>query len=316
MSNYVLTPAAVRKLRGILSHPSGNTGATLRPASISLDEFPPPFAVRWSASETSGGTWLIWLPDRAKLVSYDGSYISTIIGVTAAQNFPAGYYTVTALSASSTSVYLNVTVTDSTGAATAELSDTAGTASSGETVYSVLIATMATDANTGAKLVKQFVASAIVLGGGGGETVTPDDISTEFIPPPAEGQSPTGNEGKLQIKGWDKGLPRYYSIAQLINGSSSTDLRWNRVPIRLYQAAGDTPAGGLVYADIGTLEQLLGSTVAKSSQKILTGLSWDATNHKLVISSATVNIANGVITTWTDNVAEDIPTTSIDSIIN
>ena len=33
----------------------------------------------------------------------------------------------------------------------------------------------------------------------GGKSVTPDDVSTEFIPEPEEGEEPTGDEGKLQI---------------------------------------------------------------------------------------------------------------------
>jgi hypothetical protein len=66
---------------------------------------------------------------------------------------------------------------------------------------------MATDAETGARSVKQYVDSVVTFGGGGGDTITPDDVSTEFIPDPPAGQQPDGDEGKLQIKGFKSGAP-------------------------------------------------------------------------------------------------------------
>lgn len=305
--NYVLSPAAVRKLRRAIAANPGNTGASVAPSPVSVDDYPPPFTVRWSSSETSGGTWLIWLPDRSKLVVYDGTYINTISGVTAAQNFPSGYYTVNALRASSTNVYLNVTVTESTGAATAALADSPASASSGEKVYSILVATMATDQTKGTKSVKQFVDSAIIIGGEGGESVVPDDKSTEFIPDPPSGTQPTGDEGKLQIKGWKTGTPASTT-------SLASDINWEYTTEAL--VARDLTDGTLRYKPIGDLATLLGSKVSKANQKILTGLSWNTTYHTLVISSATVTIDHGVITSWTNNNDETISTTSINSIIN
>jgi hypothetical protein len=200
MSNFVLTPNAVAKLRRAIAPRSGNTGATAasgRP--IDPDKFPPPFTVRWSASANDGaGAWLIWLPGLGNLVAFGDAYISTIRGVTAADNLPAGWYTIDDADGQSEEVYLVITVTDSTGAAEAELSETEGQATTGETVYNIKVAAMATDAETGARSVKQYVDSAVTFGGGG-DTVTPDDVSTEFIPDPEEGEEPTGDEGKLQI---------------------------------------------------------------------------------------------------------------------
>lgn len=305
--NYVLSPAAVRKLRRAIAANPGNTGAGAAPSPVSVDDYPPPFTVRWSSSETSGGTWLIWLPDRSKLVVYDGTYINTISGVTAAQNFSSGYYTVNALQASSTNVYLNVTVTESTGAATAALADSPASASSGEKVYSILVATMATDQTKGTKSVKQFVDSAIIIGGEGGESVVPDDKSTEYIPDPPAGTPPDGDEGKLQIKGWKTGTPASTT-------SLATDINWEYTTEAL--VARDLTDGTLRYKPIGDLATLLGSQVSKANQKLLTGLSWNTTNHTLVISSATVTIDHGVITSWTNNNDETISTTSINSIIN
>ena len=144
MSNFVLTPNAVAKLRRAIAPRSGNTGAVAasgRP--IDPDKFPPPFTVRWSASANDGaGAWLIWLPSLGNLVAFGDAYISTIGGVTAAGNLPAGWYTIDDADGQSEEVYLVVTVTDSTGAAEAELSETEGQATTGETVYNIKVAEM------------------------------------------------------------------------------------------------------------------------------------------------------------------------------
>lgn len=198
--NFVLTPNAVEKLRRAIAPRSGNTGAVAATGlPIDPDKFPPPFTVRWSASAASGaGAWVIWLPDVAQLVMLKDAYI-TPTGVTAEQALPVGWYTIDDAAASSTEVYLNVTIPE-TGTASAEISTAQGQSTTGETVMSILVAEMETDAETGAKRVKQYVDSAVVLGGeGGGAPVVPDDVSTEFIPEPDEGEEPTGDEGKLQI---------------------------------------------------------------------------------------------------------------------
>ena len=205
MSNFVLTPNAVTKLRRAIAPRSGNTGASAasgRP--IDPDKFPPPFTVRWSASANDGaGAWLIWLPGLGNLVALGDAYISTIGGVAAADNLPAGWYTIDDADGQSEEVYLVVTITKSGSgeivSVDVELSTAEGQAGTGETVHNILVAEMGVDAQTGAKRVKQYVDSAVVIGGEGGAPVTPDDVSTEFIPPPEEGEEPTGDEGKLQI---------------------------------------------------------------------------------------------------------------------
>lgn len=297
MSGYALSPKAVRTLKRLVRGNSGATGTTYSPASISVDDFPSPFAVTWSASEDSGnGTWAIWLPDRAKLVMYSGAFVSSIGGVTAATVLPAGWYTIDDAQANSTTVYLVITVTDSTGVATAEISTSVGQSVTGTTVYNILVASMSTDANNGAKMVKPFVDSVVTLGvGGGGGGVTLDDISLDW-----------NSNDEAQIKDWDTGTPASTTtIAQDINNGGGYGTLVER-----------DANGALKYKGCGTLAQLLGSSVALSSQKILTGLRWDTTNHTLVISSATVTVANGVITAWAANQDETIPTTNISSIIN
>jgi hypothetical protein len=164
MSNFVLTPNAVAKLRRAIAPRSGNTGAAAasgRP--IDPDKFPPPFTVRWSASANDGaGAWVIWLPDKAQLVMLKDAYI-TPTGVTAEQALPTGWYTIDDAAASSTEVYLNITIPE-TGTASAEISTTQGQSTTGETMMSILVAEMETDAETGAKRVKQYVDSAALVG--------------------------------------------------------------------------------------------------------------------------------------------------------
>lgn len=176
-SGYTLSEGAVRKLAGLVR---GGMETTRRgassPSAVSFDGFALPFAVRWSASEGQSGAWVVWLPSLANLVSYAGDSC-TLSGVTAATSLPAGWYTV---ANATTAMYLVVTVADSTGAASAELSAAPGTATTGETVYNLLVATMSTNATTGAKRVKQYIVGAIALGGdggggGGGEYPTVED---------------------------------------------------------------------------------------------------------------------------------------------
>lgn len=110
---------------------------------------------------------------------------------------------------------------------------------------------------------------------------------------------------KVQIKGWDSATPAAStSVAQSIRGGLSTE----KVIVR-------TNSGELEYKAIGTLAQLLNSSVSRTGQKILTGLMWDSTQHVLKFSSATVDIDHGVITSWTTNANETISTTPISSII-
>ena len=296
--NYVLTENAVGKIRRAIAPNPGNTGAVgANGRPIDPDMFPAPWTVRWSASANSGaGAWVIWLPDRAKLVMYGGTFIGTITGVAAATVLPTGWYTITGAQATTTTAYLVITVTDSTGVATAEISTTAGQSVTGTTVYNILVASMASVAATGAKSVKQFVDSVVTLSGsGGGGGVTLDDISLDW------------NDGdEAQIKDWDTGTPASSTtIAQDINSGGGYGTLVER-----------DANGALAYKGCGTLAQLLGSSVSLSSQKILTGLSWDTTNHRLVISSANITVANGVITSWTANANENIETTAISSIIN
>lgn len=183
------TAAFVRKLRVAAPYRGESEPARTRPrAAADEDGFPPPFTVRWSgSSEGEGGAWCVWLPNVSQLVYYAATAVSSIGGVAAAQHLPTGWYVASGLSSGATAVWLNVSVTESTGAATATISDTAGTSSTGVKVYAILLATMSTDSTTGARSVRQLVDSVITLGGSGGGTTisvgTPKvvQITTEWV---------------------------------------------------------------------------------------------------------------------------------------
>lgn len=166
--DYVLTGKAARGLAQLLRGNRGNTGGGgTAYGVVSPDDYALPFTVRWSATANN---WVIWLPSLASLVCVDGAAVA-ITGATAAQNLAAGWYTVSGVSTSSTEIYLNITIPDAdqTGATTtAELSAAASSSSTGNTVYPLTVATMATDSSTGAKRVRQSLTSCVAIGGGSG----------------------------------------------------------------------------------------------------------------------------------------------------
>jgi hypothetical protein len=168
MGNYVLSERAARALIPLIRGKAASSSPGYAPAAVSLDAFPAPFTVRWSQSEDNGsGAWVIWLPDLAKLVQLDGAYL-TLTGVTAATVLPTGWYTINDDDGEATEVYCNVHMPTGSGSPSANISVDADTATTGESVIPVLVARMTTS-TAGAKLVKQFVDSALILAGGGGE---------------------------------------------------------------------------------------------------------------------------------------------------
>lgn len=170
MGNYVLSERAARALIPLIRGKAASSSPGYAPAAVSLDAFPAPFTVRWSQSEVNGsGAWVIWLPDLAKLVQLDGVYL-TLTGVTAATKLPTGWYTISDDDGEATEVYCNVHKPTGSGSPSANISVDADTATTGESVIPVLAARMTTS-TAGAKLVKQFVDSALILAGGGG-TIT------------------------------------------------------------------------------------------------------------------------------------------------
>ena len=208
--DYVLSGKAVRRLIPVVRGVSGGTGTTYPQAAVSPDAFPPPYTVRWSAAANSkDGAWVIWLGDRSRVLYHNGVSRQPA-GVVPESALPAGWFRVRAVSASSTAVWLNVRTDSSTGAfGDAILSQAPGSATTGYDVASYCVATMAHDSTTGRRAVKQHIDSAVTLGAGasGSGTLVPDNVSTELIPPPPQGEDPDGDEGRLQVKGWKAGAP-------------------------------------------------------------------------------------------------------------
>jgi hypothetical protein len=301
MSNYVLTPQAVRKLRGALAANPGNTGASGAPSPVNIDDYPPPFTVRWSASERGGlGSWCIWLPDASHLVRYGSQYltIDTQYSLVPATKLPSGWFTSTGIpQTGNATVWLNVTQT-TVGGIFVYVAPTPASPSQTVTVIATIkIADMLVDAATGARRVQQCVDSLVTLGGEGGGSVALDDTSTDWN---------TGNQ--VQVKDWDTGTPASSTtIAQDIHNGNTT--AQGAVVER-------TTGGALQYKKPGTLAQLLGSSVTFSNKTILTGWGWNTTTHKIEISTAVISVANGVITSWIDQQVQTIDTTPITSIVN
>ena len=191
---------------------TGPNGTYLKlelPKRQTFPRAPLPYEVRWAQSENNGeGAWVIWLPDTAKLLSYDGEYV-TLAGITASQALPDGWYTIDDLDGESEGVYLIVEKDTPSGGDSSEtptisakLSGSDGESEGEEEkVVALLVAEIETDSGTGAKRVKQYVDSAVTLGAS--DAVSPDDISIETILPQEEGEEPTGQEGKLQIFDFD-----------------------------------------------------------------------------------------------------------------
>ena len=202
---YVLTDAAVRKLRGSLASRAGNTGATGSAAAISPDLYPAPYTVRWAQSENDGdGAWVIWLPYMPQtatdipaygpLLMVGNEYVDFLQGTAAlspAQTLPSGWF-VLLNDAGGGAVYMNILVPtywSDASYVTAGIEAAPDSTPAGEDDYqhfSVLIATMTTDEDTGAKRVKQAVDSTITIEGPvfgpNGEIIWPPD--GESMPQP------------------------------------------------------------------------------------------------------------------------------------
>lgn len=297
---YVLTDAAVRKLRGVLAPRSGNTGAGGAATSVSPDDFPPPFTVRWSQSEGNGqGAWVIWIPRNGRLFYWTWAPKS-FGGITAAQTLPQGWFTIDDCFASSTGLYIIALVkTDDTSRiGTVTISSTVtGHETTGYTAIPLQIASMSRDTTTSRVRVKQFIDSAVTFSVGGGGSVSLDDVSTDY-----------NGDGEVQIKDWDTGTPDSgTTIAQDIHDANGATAQGELVE--------RTTGGVLKYKKPGTLAQLLGSSVTFSGKSILTGWDFNTTTHEIEVSTAVISAANGVITSWVDQPVQKISTTPISDIV-
>ena len=139
----------------------------------------------------------------------------------------------------------------------------------------------------------RFRADKVSTGGGGGTEMDGISLNTRTA------------DGKAQIKDWNAGTPVAASaIAEDLKASGANA---GHVVFR-------ESDGTLSYKSIGSLN-LPTSTINLTNQTVLTGLSWNSSSHNLEISSVKMTVTDGLITGWTPQVAEEIQTTDISSII-
>lgn len=224
ISGKSILPWAVPVTRA-LNAISDKVGATARnERDRRASAKPLPFEVRWDATLNDGeGGYKIYLPTE-HLLSYGGTYINTsdISGATPipdANGDDTAWSVLDDIDTSADHVWLVVTIPDesaadaedgedgeegsSGGSIEAEFASEEGQSVTGSTVVNICIAEVSyqepeDEGGTPTVEIKQSVVGALHLGGKS-DSVTPDDVSTEFIPEPEEGEEPTGDEGKLQI---------------------------------------------------------------------------------------------------------------------
>ncbi len=201
---YVLGPAGARKLRALFNGRgvSGSVRGDAVPLALE-DEFALPYEVKWAQSAASGeGSWIIWLPSD-KLVVLPSGTVNPAASLTAAGgDYPVGWYVLTDAMLDRDeggTLYLNVTLGDSPSAV---FSSSAAADSADE--FDVPICSASVNSETGERTVKQFVTSAIALGGSGGDAPTPFMLGTWKRD--AE-QGETGDaQGKVTVAGIVNGV--------------------------------------------------------------------------------------------------------------
>lgn len=298
MSNYVLTPQAVRKLKTALQGKRGTGGAHMNSsANIYESEYPAPFSVQWAQSVGDSGSWIIWLPG-SSLVMWGKDALDITEDLDAASGYPSGWYELPSskLPASGGTLYLLITPPQKeeesgsasesastsasegseTGEAEAEFSATAGT----DPQISVPICVAATATGTNEKTVKQLVTSAIVLTDDGGAKKTdvpePDDISVNFAGEGSESESGTdggggessgtdGGEGEGSGSGDDSGETEQAKKLQIKNWDNAQS---NDEANNLADLMGTVD--GEPHTDNGNYELLARKT--DSDEKVLTYL--------------------------------------------
>lgn len=201
---YVLGPAGARKLRALFNG-RGESGS-VRGAGAGLtfeDDFAPPFTVRWAASLARGessegagdgtdGEWIIWLPPGGDLFIIDGEADDISADLDPAEgDYPEGWFKLGDIldRDEGGTLYLDPSI--------AGFTDTPGNGT-------IKICDAAVDAD-GARTVKQFVTSAIILGGEDEDTITTADeksISRKYA-----GQAVMLESNIVQIKGFGRFKP-------------------------------------------------------------------------------------------------------------
>lgn len=263
---------------------------------------PLPFEVRWAADENNGdGAWVIWLPAKARMVilgKVGNAEISS--GIVAATTLSTGWFRLTNVSSTDSQVWLNVwDATAAGGNRGASINSGVVGGLANVIRWSQLVATVSYDSSTGAASVKQVLDSVVTFTYDNAGGVTPDNISTEFIPDPPSGTSPDGDEGQLQIKGFKTGTPA--------DTNTITDY---------LQGVANIPSGGIALVcrtiDTNQARQIIYIPLAAlfSSSSIAANVSftkvgdiqWNPSTHTLQKRLDTVNLKTGAVTqgNWSD----------------
>lgn len=286
---------------------------------------PLPFEVRWDATLNNGaGAWKIYLPTE-HLLSYGGTCINTsdISGATPipdANGDDTAWSVLDDIDTSADHVWLVVTIAESSGSIAsvdAEFAAEEGQAATGSTVVNICIAEVSyeepeDEGGTPAVEIKQSVVGALHLGGaGGGTSVAPDDVSTEFIPAPPSGTTPDDDEGELQIKGFKTGTPAdtntvadyLQGVANIPNGGISLVCRGIANGTRT-----------LFYLPLAALFSS-SSISGKVSLSFIGDMRWDMSSHTLQKRVDTVNLKTGAVTQGNWAAITNGSTTPISNII-
>ena len=153
------------------------------------------------------------------------------------------------------------------------LSASAASSSTGNKVYPLTVATLATDATTGAKSVKQSLSSAVVIGG---DTAALDEQSID-----------KNTSDEVEIKGWETGTPACTnSVGDILDGNGGTG---EDAELLICRQADGT----LVYREIGTVT---GGGGLSGTVSFVADVKYDLSNHQLQQRIDTLNLATGQVT--------------------
>jgi len=208
---YVLGPNAARKFAALLrgsGEVSRRQGSTVALAFDS--EYVAPFTVQWAQSANEGeGSWIIWLPTDELVVIPEGSIDPSAELDDVGGEYPEGWYLLDEEMLDPDeggTLYLNVSIG---GGSTSALFSSAPAAATGDE-FDVPICTASVNSTTGERKVRQFVTSAIVVGGGDGDNDTRygcDERSISLIQTMDAEAPVTGNRfylagfGKFTVQG-------------------------------------------------------------------------------------------------------------------
>lgn len=244
----------------------------------------------------------------------DDSVVASIDTATAVASQGDGWYSYSGVvppaAGQTTEIWLTVTWPASTGSVSARISTGTGSGSSSGDEERILLAKVARASSGGLSII-QYVYSALGFWRPVDE-VTPDGVSTEFVPPAAQGQPADPDEGLLQVKGWKAGSP--VSQTTLSADMSATGATGHVV----FRNAN----GGMEYKPLGQIQTGGGSGLT-GTVEFVADCDWyvNGSTHQLRKRLRILNLATGQVsdkpnTTYANGWEVLCNTTPISSIIN